>query len=210
MDKSSIFFSKSTSENRKKEICDILEGVSIQRNSKYLGLPLVLGRSKKNVFASIRKRVTKKKKNWKSKFLIAVGKEVLLKLVIQALPVYTMFVFKLPKGLYQELTKLMANFWWSNGDNEKRMHWNAWDTITEAKEKGGLGGLGFKDLQAFNVALLCKQVWRLIIKPNLLMSKVLKQKYFPKDDLFQVKSKVGDSWMWKSWIEAAFLLKKKM
>lgn len=142
MDKSSIFFSKSTLESRKKETCEILEGVSIQRNSKYLGLPLVLGRSKKSVFAYIIERVTKKIRNWKSKFLSAAGKNVLLKSVIQALLVYTMFVFKLPKGLCQELTKLMANFWLSNGDNKKRMHWNAWDTITEAKEKRGLG---FKD-----------------------------------------------------------------
>lgn len=68
---------------------------------------------------------------------------MLLKYVIQALPVYTMSCFKLPKGLYQELTKHMANFWWSSGENEKKMHRIAWDTITESKEKGGLG---FKDL----------------------------------------------------------------
>ena len=35
-------------------------------------------------------------------------------------------------------------------------------------------GLGFKDLEAFNKALLGKQVWRLLTKPNLLVSKVLK------------------------------------
>lgn len=58
----------------------------------------------------------KKMKNWKTKFLSQAGKEVLLKSRIQALPVYTMSCFKLPKGLCQELTKLMARFWWSNGE----------------------------------------------------------------------------------------------
>lgn len=75
----------------------------------------------------------------------------------------------------------------------------AWGKMTKAKEAGGLG---FKDLEAFNQALLAKHVWRLITKPNLLMSKVLKSKYCPKTDIFQVTTKPRDSWFWKSWNEA--------
>lgn len=46
-----------------------------------------------------------------------------------------------------------------------------------AKSKGE-GGLGFRDLVDFNTALLAKQLWRVITKPNLLVSKVLRAKYF--------------------------------
>lgn len=56
--------------------------------------------------------------------------------------------------------------------------------MIESKERGSLG---FKDLQTLNDALLAKQIWRLITKPNSLISKVLKQKYFLKGDLFQAK-----------------------
>lgn len=55
------------------------------------------------------------------------------------------------------------------------MHWISWKKLTEPKDSGGLG---FKDLEAFNLALLGKQVWRVITKPNLLMYKVLKSRYF--------------------------------
>lgn len=112
--------------------------------------------------------------------------------MVQALPVYTMSYFRLPKGLCQETSKQIASFWWSSGDKEKRMHWIAWEELTETKENGGLG---FKDLEAFNMALLAKQVLRIITKPNLLVSKVLKSKYFPRSNIFQADSKPIDSWL---------------
>ena len=40
------------------------------------------------------------------------------------------------------------------------------------------GGLGFKDLSDFHTAMLEKQLWRLIEKPNCLFSRVLKGWYF--------------------------------
>lgn len=58
--------------------------------------------------------------------------------------------------------------------------------MTETKDKGRLG---FRDLKVFSMALLGKQIWRLITRPNLLMSRVVKSKYFPKSDVFQAPSK---------------------
>lgn len=103
-----------------------------------------------------------------------------------------MACFRLPKGQCQELSKLVAKFWWSNGLNDSKIHWLSRNTMTTSKDHGGLG---LKEFYAFNTALLCKQVWRLLTKPNLLMSKVLKSRYFPKSDLFQVKTKARDSWL---------------
>lgn len=77
--------------------------------------------------------------------------------------------------------------------------------MVEAKENDGLG---FKDLEAFNLALLRKQIWSLITKLNLLMSKVMKSKYYPKSDLFQVPTKPRDSLVWKSWNEAKYLIQE--
>lgn len=51
-----------------------------------------------------------------------------------------------------------------------------WERMIEPKDGGGMGS---RDLEAFNTALLGKQIWRLITKPNLLMSKVIRGKYFP-------------------------------
>ena len=53
------------------------------------------------------------------------------------------------------------------------------------------GGLGFKDLEAFNKALLGKQIWRILTKPNLLISKVLRAKYFPNDSILKCRMPPG-------------------
>lgn len=111
LDKSAVFFSKNTGETARSAICKELEGIVEQRNSKYLGLPMVIGRSKKQVFNFVKEKVLQRVNNWKNQLLSSGGKEVLLKSVPQALPVYCMSCFKLPKGLCDELAKVMSSFW---------------------------------------------------------------------------------------------------
>lgn len=60
------------------------------------------------------------------------------------------------------------------------------------------GGLGFKDIQCFNQAMLGKQIWRILEFPELLVSKVLKAKYFPKSSIFDRKVSKNSSWFWQS------------
>ena len=45
------------------------------------------------------------------KLLSQAGREVLLKVVIQAIPTYTMGCFKLPIGLCNEIEVLIKKFW---------------------------------------------------------------------------------------------------
>ena len=44
--------------------------------------------------------------------LSKVGKEVLIKAIVQAIPTYTMGVFQLPVKLCDELNSLCSKFWW--------------------------------------------------------------------------------------------------
>lgn len=48
------------------------------------------------------------------------------------------------------------------------------------------------------MALLSKQIWRILTNPNLLMSKVLKVRYFPHSGLLDLKTMGGALWIWKS------------
>jgi hypothetical protein len=51
-----------------------------------------------------------------------------------------------------------------------------WDRLSMAKENGGME---YKELESFNMALLDKQGWRLLQNPNSMVARVLKEKYYP-------------------------------
>lgn len=85
----------------------------------------MIGRSKRQIFGYIKERIDKKFSNWKTHLLSDAGKEVMLKVIIQALPVYCMSVFKLPTGVCNEISRRAANFWWNKGGATKKIHWIA-------------------------------------------------------------------------------------
>lgn len=74
-----------------------------QRYDSYLGFPALVGKSQIVAFRSIIDRVWKRLQDWKLKFLSQVGKEILIKVVIQAIPTYSMSVFLLLKTLCSEI-----------------------------------------------------------------------------------------------------------
>ena len=80
-DKSSIFFSHNAPSGLKYEVLEILGPMQDQRHSKYLGLPSIIGKSKKEIFAEVKEKVGKKLSGWNEKLLSGGGTEVLIKAV---------------------------------------------------------------------------------------------------------------------------------
>nr|XP_027122200.1 uncharacterized protein LOC113739155 [Coffea arabica] len=136
------------------EVCQALGNIQKVNQGKYLGLPMVITRSKQQLFGYIKDNIQQRLKKWKNKLLSAAGKEVMLKSVAMAMPTYTMSCFKMPKKICKEINAVMANYWWGEATGRNKMHWRSWSKISMDRKDGGLG---FLDLEAFNTALLGKQ-----------------------------------------------------
>jgi hypothetical protein len=144
--KSEIYYSRNVQKQVQQDITDILGVQAVLGTGKYLGLPSMVGRSKKATFNFIKDKVWNKINSWSSKCLSKAGREVMIKSVLQSIPSYMMSIFRLPNTLLDEIEKMMNAFWWGNGGaNNKGMHWLSWDKLSVHKRHGGMG---FKDLAA--------------------------------------------------------------
>lgn len=124
------------------------------------------------MFNYVKEKVYRKLKHWNNKLISKAGKAVLLKSVAQTIPTYTMSCFLLPKSICQEIERLLNDFWWkSNSTNSKGIRWMAWNKMSACKTRGGLG---FRDLYGSNIAMLGKQIWNFLHKPNSLVARVFK------------------------------------
>lgn len=90
---------------------------------------------------------------------------------------------------------MMARFWWGSEEGKRKVHWASWRKVCVSKFHGGLA---FRDLELFNKALLAKHGWRLIEKPDSLLARVLKGKYFNQVSFLDAKPKSNSSYIWKS------------
>lgn len=118
---------------------ECLKITKVGGGGKYLGLPEQFGRRKKEMLEYIRDKVQGKISGWQNRFLSTSGKEILIKVVTYAMPIYSMNCFQLPIGLCSEIDRMLARFWWGTTPTNRKISWVAWKKITKSKKSGGLG-----------------------------------------------------------------------
>lgn len=100
---------------------------------------------------------------------------------------------------------MCASIWWGQVERERKIHWWRWSILTQAKKAGGMG---FRDLKSFNLAMLAKQGWRLLQNQESLVYKCLEARYFPQSNFLEAVDSPNSLFVWKCIIVAQPVLKK--
>ena len=88
-----MLFSPNVCADVRREVTDIFGFTIVPGYKKYLGLPAMVGRKKKEFFYELQHRVMKKLSGWTTQNFFGGGKDVLIKVVAQVIPAYAMAVF---------------------------------------------------------------------------------------------------------------------
>jgi hypothetical protein len=206
--KSGIIFSKNVSSSTIHAIKQIFPVQNIDNNFIHLGHPLILpGKDRTSTYNIVFDKLKSKLTTYKADKLSHAARLELIKSVFASIPVYYMSNIIFTKKFIARLTAIIRNFWWTcvrAETNSKSLCLRAWNDICTPKNEGGLG---IRNLQAVNQALILMAAWRIAEQPNNFLHEVLKSKYFPDSSIWRPKPNVPKSAFWSSIIKVLPILK---
>ncbi|KAL0455418.1 UNVERIFIED_CONTAM: hypothetical protein Slati_0881000 [Sesamum latifolium] len=106
------------------------------------------------------RRIDERIKGWEGINLSFAGRVQLIQSVMMALHMYWAIAFILPKGVIREVEKRLCTFLWK-GQSGVGYAKVAWNNVCRPKEEGGLG---IRNVLAFNRALMSRHLWRVITR----------------------------------------------
>jgi hypothetical protein len=101
--------------------------------------------------------------------------------------------------------QIIRQFWWGEEEDRRKVHWTSWKTLIKPKIQEGMG---FRDSELFNQALLARQAWRLIQNPKSLDARLLKAIYYPRGNITDNVFRAEASPVWHGIDHDLELLKK--
>ena len=69
-----------------------------------------------------------------------------------------------------------------------------------------MGGMGFRDLELFNLALLARQAWRVLVEDESLSAQILKAAYYPDSSLLEATLGSHPSQIWRAILDGRDVL----
>ncbi|MCH93938.1 putative ribonuclease H protein, partial [Trifolium medium] len=79
-----------------------------------------------------------------------------------------------PESVIKEMVAIQRRFLWTGGAESRKVCWVGWITICLSKN---LGGLGIKNLEAFNISFLSEWKWRFLVDANSIWYDLLTCRY---------------------------------
>jgi len=175
-DKSEIFFFN-TPPQIQRHISDILDFKRSSLPSKYLGIPLIDNALQNSSWELLLSSFSKRLSSWSFRALNLPSRLILLKAVLQALPIYTFLALAAPKFVLTTIKILQRNFISQGLNKENKIALVSWEKLCRPKEQGALG---LRDPSIMNKVLSAKIWWRWLKNPTDLWARLWRKKYAPR------------------------------
>ncbi|KAL2226578.1 UNVERIFIED_CONTAM: putative ribonuclease H protein [Sesamum indicum] len=140
---------------------EMLEALRFQEGLlplRYLGLPLLSSRLTIADCQPLLVKIDKRIVGWEGMTLSYAGRVQIIKSVLMSLSFYWASAFILPKRVTNEIEKRLRNFLWKGPTNSGYAK-VAWKKLCRPVDEGGLG---FKDINTLNRALMTKKLYEII------------------------------------------------
>jgi hypothetical protein len=125
----------------------------------YLGLPVHYRKLPSSALHLVIQKIASSLPGWKRNFLTYPGRELLVKIVLTAMPTYFLTVFKIPKWGFAKIDKFRISFLWKGHEPDSVRPGRCLVNWQKCMRPKKLGGLGIKDLEKFNRALRLRCLW---------------------------------------------------
>jgi len=101
-------------------------------------------------------KIIKKITKWATKSTSYAGRVPLINSVLMGVFNFSATVFILPKVVIKELERRCMNYLWGGDEVYKRMPYVSWEETCQSNK---CGGLGIRNMEAWNKASIAKLVW---------------------------------------------------
>jgi hypothetical protein len=114
----------------------------IDEGLKYLGFHLKPTCYRKVDWMWLIGKLEKRLHAWSLKWLSRAGRLVLVKSVLEAIPVFWMSLAWIPKGILEKIRRICSKFLWEGNHDKSMIPWVKWSTVATPK---GLRRLGTEE-----------------------------------------------------------------
>lgn len=119
-------------------------------------------------------KIKRRLSNWAFRSLNITSRIVLLKAVLQSIPVYTLSIRAASKGVCAKLREIFGKFIWGGPAQQRKWALVSWANLIQRKEEGGLG---VRDPETLNKVLGAKLWWRWLQGGTDVWKKIWEYKY---------------------------------
>lgn len=166
--------------------------------SKYLGAPLTDSTIKHSSWRNLIEKLESRLNQCTHRALNLVSRVVLIKVVLQAMPLYLFSILAAPKCVLKRLRNIQIGFLWGSNATNRKWALVKWSTVSKLKEKGGIG---LRDPEHSNAIMGAKIWWQWLTNPGKPCVTLWTEKYAnhrPQEELIRLKPSDKGSLIWNA------------